>query len=86
MREAWAARMAELVAAGRGRLVCLEFPLDRPLEAEGPPWALRESIYRELLEPVGFERLARITPKSTHAIGYSSDGELMDRISVWARK
>lgn len=39
MRKDWAQRMAELLSP-TGVLVCLEFPMWKPLKAQGPPWGL----------------------------------------------
>lgn len=39
MRKDWAQRIKTLLAP-TGVLVCLEFPVWKPLKAQGPPWGL----------------------------------------------
>lgn len=39
MRHDWAQRMSQLLSP-TGKLVCLEFPMWKPLTAPGPPWGL----------------------------------------------
>ena len=39
MRQDWARRMSELLSP-TGVLICLEFPMWKPLKAQGPPWGL----------------------------------------------
>lgn len=80
LREKWAERMAALVKEG-GVLICLEFPLYKDLELPGPPWPLREGIYRGLLENVGFVREMYVTPRR-----YLESGEGSDMVSVWRRQ
>ncbi|KAK6513461.1 hypothetical protein TWF281_005086 [Arthrobotrys megalospora] len=79
LRELWAKRMAELVSGG-GVLICLEFPLYKDLELPGPPWPLREEIYKGLLENVGFVREMYVKPRR-----YLESGEGSDMVSVWRR-
>ncbi|KAK6339217.1 hypothetical protein TWF718_008639 [Orbilia javanica] len=80
LREKWAERMAGLVKQG-GVLICLEFPLYKDLELPGPPWPLREEIYKGLLEAVGFVREMYITPRR-----YLESGQGSDMVSVWRRQ
>jgi hypothetical protein len=40
MRKDWAMRMKALLSP-TGVLVCLEFPMWKPLKAKGPPWGLK---------------------------------------------
>ncbi|KAF3080170.1 hypothetical protein TWF569_003108 [Orbilia oligospora] len=80
LREKWADRMAGLVKKG-GVLICLEFPLYKDLELPGPPWPLREEIYKGLLENVGFVREMYVTPRR-----YLESGEGSDMVSVWRRQ
>ncbi|KAF3931355.1 hypothetical protein ABW20_dc0104414 [Dactylellina cionopaga] len=80
LRTKWAARMAELVKPG-GRLICLEFPLDRSLDQLGPPWPMRSEIYKEVLENVGFERVLHVKPRR-----YLEAGKDSDMIAVWKRE
>lgn len=72
--------MHQLVKPGTGFLICLEFPLYKPLETGGPPWGLTSTVYEELLSG-GFERIARYMPKRTHKMG-----EGTDHIAIWRRK
>ncbi|CUS15357.1 unnamed protein product [Tuber aestivum] len=83
LRLSWAARMAELLAPQRGLLVCLEFPLYKPIEAGGPPWGLKNEVYDELLggQMGAFQKVLHYKPDRTHEIGEGSDW-----ISVWRRK
>lgn len=39
MRRDWAQRMSRLLSP-TGRLICLEFPMWKPLTTPGPPWGL----------------------------------------------
>lgn len=83
LRHNWAARMAELLAPHRGLLVCLEFPLHKPIETGGPPWGLTSEVYEELLGgPMGyFERVLHYQPERTHKVGEGTDW-----ISVWRKR
>lgn len=80
LRPQWAKQMANLLAKGSGLLICLEFPIHRPLEVPGPPWSLRSHVYDELLSG-DFELVERYKPERTHKAG-----EGMDMLSVWRRK
>ncbi|KAK4444839.1 S-adenosyl-L-methionine-dependent methyltransferase [Podospora aff. communis PSN243] len=44
-RPKWAKRMSELLNPDGGRLVCLEWPLRKPLSSGGPPWGLVAEAY-----------------------------------------
>ncbi|RPA79062.1 S-adenosyl-L-methionine-dependent methyltransferase, partial [Ascobolus immersus RN42] len=78
-RPDWAQRMSELVKKG-GNLICLEFPLGKPAETQGPPWGVTEEAYAEILSAVGFKRLERYEPEKVHEIG---KGKTM--LSKWVR-
>ncbi|KAF8455197.1 S-adenosyl-L-methionine-dependent methyltransferase [Terfezia claveryi] len=80
LRPQWAKRIANLLAKGTGLLICLEFPLHKPLEIPGPPWGLRSHIYDKLLGG-DFELVERYKPERTH-----KTGEGTDMLSVWRRK
>lgn len=54
LRHRWAASVQRLLKPG-GHLVCVEFPLTKPIDAGGPPWALRENIYSLHLKYPGIE-------------------------------
>lgn len=60
--------MSELVAPD-GRLICLEFPVGKPLSLAGPPWGLLPEVYEALLAAPGEE------------ISYNSDGTVVGRAS-----
>lgn len=70
--------MSELLKVG-GLLLCLEFPLGKPIELEGPPWGVTKEAYEEVLGKVGFERVWREEPKKTHAQGGK------DHLSLWRK-
>lgn len=54
VRPKWAATYARLLAPG-GRLICSEFPTQKPLNSGGPPWALPEEVYLAHLQHPGVE-------------------------------
>lgn len=70
----------ELVKPGSGYLICLEFPLYKPLETGGPPWGLTSAVYEELLSD-GFDKIVHYKAQRTHKVGEGSD-----YIAVWRRK
>jgi len=72
--------MTNLLVKGTGLLICLEYPLYKPLELPGPPWGLRSHTYDELLSE-DFELVERYKPERTHKAGKGSD-----MLSVWRRK
>jgi hypothetical protein len=91
--------MSQLVAKDTGRLVCLEWPLHKPLNSAGPPWGLTAEVYEAHLtrpgEEVTYEqklsptpdrlkRMARLRPDRTHRAGQDDDGNVIDFISVWS--
>lgn len=96
MRESWAARMKQLLAP-KGVLVCLEFPLHKPLDAQGPPWGL-SGVYWDLLAEGGngmmkervktrdergpFQRVEYFKPHRNH----EHFGGGTDMMSVWTWK
>lgn len=49
MRKDWARRMSELLSP-IGVLICLEFPMWKPLKAQGPPWGLNGVHYNLLTD------------------------------------
>jgi methyl halide transferase len=57
--------MTELMAPG-GRLVCLEWPTDKPANVGGPPWALPPKVYKYHLQRPGEE------------LPYDKDGDLKE--------
>jgi hypothetical protein len=93
-RADWAKRMTELlVPGGKGKLVCLEFPLGKPESSGGPPFGLTEEIYVKLLTNAEEEggggggggnkmrRLERWIPERSHK---GTEGK--DAVSIWARE
>lgn len=80
LRPAWAKRMSELAKPGSGYLICLEFPLFKPLGTGGPPWGLTSAKYDELLSGK-FDKIVHYQPQRTHRVGEGSD-----YITVWRRK
>ncbi|KAF1933704.1 uncharacterized protein M421DRAFT_416053 [Didymella exigua CBS 183.55] len=51
MRRHWVQRMSQLLSLS-GMLMCLEFPLWKPLAAPGPPWGL-SGVHRDILTEGG---------------------------------
>lgn len=49
MRHEWAQRMSQLLSP-TGKLICLEFPMWKPLTAPGPPWGLNGVHWNILAE------------------------------------
>lgn len=86
IRGQWAQKMADLVAPG-GLLLTLIFPI---CEKEGgPPFKVSLEVYRELLEPVGFEcrELDLLPPELSHPgrDGTGAFGALSGK-GLWVRK
>ena len=86
IREQWARKMADLVAPG-GLLVTLVFPI---CEKEGgPPFKVSLELYRQLLEPVGFEcrELDLLPPELSHPgrDGSGAFGAFSGK-GLWTRK
>ncbi|KAK0638874.1 S-adenosyl-L-methionine-dependent methyltransferase [Cercophora newfieldiana] len=54
-RPKWAKRMSELLNPDGGKLVCLEWPLRKPLSSGGPPWGLVPEAYSAHLSHPGEE-------------------------------
>lgn len=88
--------MQQLLAPS-GILVCLEFPLYKDLEEEGPPWGLK-GVYWNLLAEGGDGCIKDVNDRNikdngyfTRAIYYKpersySNGKGTDMLSVWAVK
>ena len=62
IRSDWAKKMSELIKPG-GELLTLMFPI-RELESDIPPFKVSLQLYRDLLEPVGFECLQLVSTVS----------------------
>ena len=93
--------MSELVAP-EGVLICLEFPLYKPLHLPGPPWGLREGIYLNLLAAGGNgviedESAAQAAAQVTSGGAFNRLGYITpprsyevakgtDRLSIWGLK
>ncbi|RKK06685.1 hypothetical protein BFJ68_g17884 [Fusarium oxysporum] len=97
MREPWLARIRQLLAP-KGVLVCLEFPLHKPLDAPGPPWGL-SGVYWDLLAEGGHGMLQKENEKTGDGRGlfqrveyfkpcrnHEQFGGGTDMMSVWAWK
>ncbi|KOS21624.1 putative thiol methyltransferase 2 [Escovopsis weberi] len=52
LRPQWAKRMSRLLAPG-GHLICLEYPVGKPISLQGPPWGLWPEVYEALLGAPG---------------------------------
>lgn len=65
LRPQWAKRMSELLSP-HGRLICLEFPLDKAPSSGGPPHGLSSSLYEQLFKAPGS------VPK------YNDDGKVIE--------
>jgi methyl halide transferase len=93
-RTAWAAKMAALIRPG-GLLVTLQFPLrpygdSHPRDAppdytRGPPFLLSQTLYRDLLLPVGFELTEEgeqdVPPEMSDPKRAGAEG-----VAVWRRR
>lgn len=60
--------MTDLLAP-TGRLICLEFPTDKPMSVQGPPWGVCPELYEALLSAPGEDIL------------YNPDGTVIDTAS-----
>ena len=60
--------MSELLSPDGGRLVCLEWPLRKPLSSGGPPWGLVPEAYVAHLSHPGEE------------IAYNEAGPVMESV------
>lgn len=60
--------MVDLLAHN-GRLICLEFPTDKPMSEKGPPWGLSPELYEVLLSAPGED------------VAYNSDGTVVETAS-----
>ncbi|KAJ8608094.1 hypothetical protein MRB53_039843 [Persea americana] len=54
IRPSWAKRMSSLLAPD-GVLICIEFPLKKPLSAGGPPHGVSAALYYELFKTPGVD-------------------------------
>ncbi|KAG6006375.1 hypothetical protein E4U21_007106 [Claviceps maximensis] len=51
-RPKWSSRITQLLHPS-GHLICLEYPLGKPLSEGGPPWGLNPEVYEALLGQPG---------------------------------
>ncbi|RMD41562.1 hypothetical protein DV735_g3560, partial [Chaetothyriales sp. CBS 134920] len=84
MRPAWAQRMSELLAESpSARLVCLEFPSQKPPSAGGPPHASPSEAYLEHLshpgEEVAYDEAGKVKPNPLAAPNPAA----LERIGHW---
>ncbi|KAI8941041.1 hypothetical protein NX059_002285 [Plenodomus lindquistii] len=78
MRKDWAERMSQLLSP-TGVLICLEFPMWKPLKAPGPPWGLK-GVHENLLADGGTG-----TIDGTGQLTRGSPGKgALERITYWS--
>nr|POE56348.1 putative thiol methyltransferase 2 [Quercus suber] len=81
-RPQWARRMSQLLAP-EGRLVCLEWPLHKNVQAGGPPHGLESVVYERLFEKPGAEvRYDAATGKVEKGDGEMAEDALI-RMEHW---
>ncbi|KAH9873026.1 hypothetical protein J1614_005422 [Plenodomus biglobosus] len=78
MRKDWAERMSQLLSP-TGVLICLEFPMFKPLKAQGPPWGLK-GVHQNLLADGG----DGMVDESGRFTGGSAGRGLLERITYWS--
>ena len=68
-----------------GRLLCLEFPLNKEAQAGGPPWAVRPELYTALLaapgQEVEYDDDGYV--KYVAEVSHSTDPAGLERIGRW---
>ncbi|RMZ70884.1 thiopurine s-methyltransferase family [Pyrenophora seminiperda CCB06] len=77
MRKGWAERMESLLSPG-GFLVCLEFPMWKPLKAQGPPWGLK-GVHWNLLA----DGADGLFDESGNLIGTGQEKGVFERVVYW---
>ncbi|OAL34822.1 hypothetical protein AYO20_05782 [Fonsecaea nubica] len=84
MRPAWAKRMTELLRhSPRANLVCLEFPVTKPVKSGGPPYGVASKTYLEHLShpgeeiPYDEEGNVKMNPLAPSSLG------AMERVGHW---
>jgi len=78
LREPWADKMAKLIKPG-GIMIAMMFPLD--VHEGGPPFTVSLDLYKNLLEPRGFE-LVRVD-ENIRSWGKRAGNE---KLALWKRK
>lgn len=78
MRKDWARRMADLLSPS-GLLICLEFPMWKPLKAQGPPWGLN-GVYSNLLR----DGADGLVDESGQLTASREDQGIFERILYWS--
>lgn len=79
MRKDWATRLSDLLSPS-GVLICLEFPMWKPLRAQGPPWGLK-GVHENLLSQ-GADGLFDESGKLIVA-GSGQDQGAFERVLYW---
>ncbi|KAJ3400864.1 hypothetical protein HDV05_000791, partial [Chytridiales sp. JEL 0842] len=82
LRPRWAARMAELIIPG-GLLITYMFPL-RPEDEKGPPFALSEKVYEDLLAP-NFDKIHEKRFEPLMKIGNNEMAGKIEVLAIWRR-
>ncbi|KAI1523245.1 thiol methyltransferase [Pyrenophora tritici-repentis] len=77
MRKGWAERMKSLLSPS-GVLVCLEFPMWKPLKAQGPPWGLK-GVHWNLLA----DGADGLFDKSGNLIANGQEQGVFERVVYW---
>jgi hypothetical protein len=77
MRKDWAQRMKALLSP-TGVLVCLEFPMFKPLKAPGPPWGLKD-VHWNLLADGG----DGLVDASGNLVGSGQEQGVFERVVYW---
>ena len=77
MRRDWADRMKSLLSP-TGVLVCLEFPMWKPLKAQGPPWGLN-GVHWNLLA----DGADGLFDDSGNLLGTGKEQGLFERVVYW---
>ena len=77
MRHDWAQRMSQLLSP-TGMLICLEFPMWKPLTAPGPPWGLN-GVHWNILAEGGTGIVDNAGTLSTPDI----EAGAFDRVAYW---
>ncbi|QIX00017.1 hypothetical protein AMS68_005534 [Peltaster fructicola] len=81
MRPQWAKRMSDLLAP-EGTLICVEFPLGKPLSAGGPPHGLNSTVYEALFRSPGREITHNNAGEAENS--GTAQGHRLRRIAHWA--
>ncbi|GAQ82794.1 thiol methyltransferase [Klebsormidium nitens] len=78
LRQAWAQRMAQLLAPA-GQLITLVFPIDD--HSGGPPFAVNMDIYKKMLVPAGF-----VLTREEEVTNSVRGRQGKERLAIWEKK